>query len=374
MYVKSILCHAAGTGVNTATAQVYFCPVGVSSASTNKIFDVDVSAGETVLLEPSYPLVLDTTGDSLQVGTGNYTGIAATHVNFLITGDKEDDTCISLKSSLARTAAKLLGVNKDADLSLRGATQSSRVLPPEVFSATGGTKIPSGDYTYHVWTTGTPAPLSVFDVTEGSRSLDVLLVGGGGGGGANNSGGGGAGGMVYGTGVITATDGMSNVPITIGGAGSGGPASPEGPGTLGGDTIFGSSPNPYYLVASGGASGQWTQDSNKMLLVVEQVVLVLVVPVIEVHQHHIHFQDLQLNQHNQVILELMVLVTLEGMVFVPPLMVVAAEAVVQVVMVEILLLQMDHLRWNWRSRNDTSRISCTDSCTRNTFTKPHCMD
>ena len=63
--------------------------VGVSSASTNKIFDVDVNAGETVLLEPSYPLVLDTTGDSLQVGTGNYTGIAATHINFLITGDKE---------------------------------------------------------------------------------------------------------------------------------------------------------------------------------------------------------------------------------------------------------------------------------------------
>ena len=89
VYVKSILAHAAGTGINTATAQVYFCPVGVSSNATNKIFDVDIQAGETVLLEPSYPLVLDTTGDSLQVGTGNYTGIAATDINFLITGDKE---------------------------------------------------------------------------------------------------------------------------------------------------------------------------------------------------------------------------------------------------------------------------------------------
>ena len=89
VYIKSIVCHAAGTGVTAATAQVYFCPVGVSSDATNKIFDVDVLAGETILLEPSYPLVLDTTGDSLQVGTGNYTGIAATHVNFLITGDKE---------------------------------------------------------------------------------------------------------------------------------------------------------------------------------------------------------------------------------------------------------------------------------------------
>ena len=89
VYIKSILAHAAGTGINTATAQVYFCPVGVSSNATNKIFDVDIQAGETVLLEPSYPLVLDTTGDSLQVGTGNFVGVAATHVNFMITGDKE---------------------------------------------------------------------------------------------------------------------------------------------------------------------------------------------------------------------------------------------------------------------------------------------
>ena len=89
VYIKSIICHASGTGINTATAQVYFCPTGIGSASTNKIFDVDVLAGETVLIEPSYPLVLDTTGDSLQVGTGNVTGLGATHVNFIITGDKE---------------------------------------------------------------------------------------------------------------------------------------------------------------------------------------------------------------------------------------------------------------------------------------------
>ena len=89
VYIKSIICHAAGTGIGTGTAQVYFCPTGISSASTNKIFDVDVLAGETVLIEPSYPLVLDTTGDSLQVGTGNFVGVAATHVNFIITGDKE---------------------------------------------------------------------------------------------------------------------------------------------------------------------------------------------------------------------------------------------------------------------------------------------
>ena len=88
VYIKSILAHAAGTGINTATAQVYFCPAGISSSSENKIFDVDVLSGETVLIEPSYPIVLENT-DELQVGTGNVTGLAATHVNFMITGDKE---------------------------------------------------------------------------------------------------------------------------------------------------------------------------------------------------------------------------------------------------------------------------------------------
>ena len=57
--------------------------------TNNKIFDVDVQAGETVLLEPSYPIVLESTGDQLIVGTGNLTGVAATHVNFMVTGDKE---------------------------------------------------------------------------------------------------------------------------------------------------------------------------------------------------------------------------------------------------------------------------------------------
>ena len=92
VYIKSIICHASGTGVATATAQVYFCPVGnggVGAAGTTKIFDMDIASGETVMIEPSYPLVLAATGDKLMVGTGNVVGLAATHVNFLITGYKE---------------------------------------------------------------------------------------------------------------------------------------------------------------------------------------------------------------------------------------------------------------------------------------------
>ena len=89
VYVKSILAHAPGPGVQTATAQVYFVPNGGSFSNTNKIFSVNLAAGETVMLEPSYPLVLDTTGDSLRVGTGALPGLGSTDINFIITGDKE---------------------------------------------------------------------------------------------------------------------------------------------------------------------------------------------------------------------------------------------------------------------------------------------
>ena len=83
VYIKSIICHQSGGGITTATAQVYFVPNGGSVGVANRIFDVDVNAGETVLIEPSYPLVLDTTGDALFVGAGTST------MNVIITGDKE---------------------------------------------------------------------------------------------------------------------------------------------------------------------------------------------------------------------------------------------------------------------------------------------
>ena len=43
VYVKSIICHATGTGVATATGQVYFVPNGSAAAKTNEVFDVDIS-------------------------------------------------------------------------------------------------------------------------------------------------------------------------------------------------------------------------------------------------------------------------------------------------------------------------------------------
>jgi|TARA_B100001094_G_C18189376_1_gene806061 hypothetical protein len=82
VYIKSIIAH--GVGINTfPTAQVYYVPNGSSADESNRIFDVTLSAKETVLLEPSYPIVLTETGDKLFVGVGN------SAINFIIMGDKE---------------------------------------------------------------------------------------------------------------------------------------------------------------------------------------------------------------------------------------------------------------------------------------------
>ena len=95
VYIKSILCHyPGGGGINTAAAHVYVVPNGDAfsdadtGTSVNRVFDVDIQSGETVLLEPAYPIVLDTTGDAIFVGTGNV-GTGATYCNFMISGDKE---------------------------------------------------------------------------------------------------------------------------------------------------------------------------------------------------------------------------------------------------------------------------------------------
>ena len=82
VYVKSIICSGAAT-TQGGNAHVYFVPNGGSAGATNQIFDVAFTAGETVLIEPSYPLVFDTTGDAL------FCGAKTASCNILITGDKE---------------------------------------------------------------------------------------------------------------------------------------------------------------------------------------------------------------------------------------------------------------------------------------------
>ena len=116
-----------------------------------------------------------------------------------------------LKSSLARTVGKLLGVSKDTDLSLRGDVQSSRFVEPP-FAATGGTKITSGSNVYHVFTTN-----QNFQVDSGTNNIELLVVGGGGATAESYSGGGGGGGVAYGP-SVSVSAGTYAVTVGAGGA------------------------------------------------------------------------------------------------------------------------------------------------------------
>ena len=110
------------------------------------------------------------------------------------------------KSSLAKSATKLLGVFRDRDLSLRGFNSSTRNLS---FSASGGTKITSGSNVYHVFTTS-----GSFVVSGGlSKNMELLVVGGGGGTGGTYTGGGGGGGVAYGPSISIST---GTYPVTVG--------------------------------------------------------------------------------------------------------------------------------------------------------------
>ena len=101
------------------------------------------------------------------------------------------------KSSLAKSAGKLLGVFKEADFSLRGATQQSRKPQPALI-ATGGNQspgdglAPGNGYRYHTFTSS-----GSLVVTDAAGTAEILLVAGGGSGSGNSGyssyGGGGAG-------------------------------------------------------------------------------------------------------------------------------------------------------------------------------------
>ena len=160
-----------------------------------------------------------------------------------------------IKSSLARTVGKLLGVYKDTDLSLRGDVQSSRIPPPPL-SLSGGTitagVAPGDGYTYFAFITD-----GNLIATGGPGTVDFLVIGGGGGAGAgdpgnNASAGSGAGGVARGLSVPISA---GTIPITVGQGGAGAPAPRSSQASNGGDSKFGAPGDPYYALAHGGGYG-----------------------------------------------------------------------------------------------------------------------
>ena len=161
------------------------------------------------------------------------------------------------KSSLARSAGKLFGVFKEADLSLRGATQNTRKITLPV-QASGGTEITSGNNKYHVFLGSSEQN---FSVTNGG-TCEILVVAGGGSGGYFYGRGGGAGGVVH----------APDFPVEAGvtykaSAGNGAAAIPlsTGFGNNGNASYFKPSPAPAApsatnLYAMGGGGGGYSGD------------------------------------------------------------------------------------------------------------------
>jgi hypothetical protein len=91
IYVKSILIHNLGlTTTSSVRAHVYYVPNGSSVSTNNQIFNVSIAQSESVLLEPSYPIVLTTTGDTISIGcTVESSTTNNAQINVIINGDKE---------------------------------------------------------------------------------------------------------------------------------------------------------------------------------------------------------------------------------------------------------------------------------------------
>ena len=163
------------------------------------------------------------------------------------------------KSSLARSVGKLLGVFSERDLSLRGATQSSRLPKPSgPITATGGNKYTPGDgFIYHAFINSmNSGPNGVFAQTAGGDTVKILIVaGGGGGGGGYYAGGGGGGGILEGT-LAEHQPGSFTITVGAGGAGS---ANATGNASNGQNSVF----DAVTALGGGkGGSGPGTNDSG----------------------------------------------------------------------------------------------------------------
>tara|TARA_Y100000592_G_scaffold51369_1_gene81232 strand:- start:289 stop:1224 length:936 start_codon:yes stop_codon:yes gene_type:complete len=180
-----------------------------------------------------------------------------------------------LRSSLAKTVGKLLGVYRNTDLSLRTTVKSKHVVPN--FSATGGNQntaggdAPGNGYKYHVFTSS-----GSLVCTGSPKNIEFLVVAGGGGGGYGNGGGAGAGGLrtndpnvpsgIKVTSTVTLAAGT--YPITVGNGGQSHPepysarkGEPSSIGSLviatgggGGGPVSPSEQNPNMDGGSGGGS------------------------------------------------------------------------------------------------------------------------
>ena len=138
----------------------------------------------------------------------------------------------------------------------RSGTDGSGV-PRNTADASGGVKITTSDYVYHIFMGGTGPNYAgnsiseeTFTINSGAiNNAEILVVGGGAGAGDDGAGGGGAGAVYHATGVTLPS---SPIPIQIGERGTGGPGLQNNAG----NTTFGP------VTAQGGGAGKDGSDGN----------------------------------------------------------------------------------------------------------------
>jgi hypothetical protein len=99
-FVRTLILHASSLDTPSPDApafvQVHVVPGSggsVGSASSNtRIARVNIAANDTFFVEPEYPIILDTNGDSIQVTNegGLYGGANSYAINVLAMGDREE--------------------------------------------------------------------------------------------------------------------------------------------------------------------------------------------------------------------------------------------------------------------------------------------
>ena len=160
------------------------------------------------------------------------------------------------KSYAGRALGKMLEGFKSSDVGKGFGSGAASSIGNQ---ATGG-EIISGQlqtiagvtYRYHYFKS--PGSLIFPERGDFNGDVDVLIVGGCGSGGNRSGGGGGAGGIAVGTNIVFPGVGQLTIPITVG---DGGPVAGnnDSRGNNGSDSLFGASPNPYYVIGQGGGYG-----------------------------------------------------------------------------------------------------------------------
>ena len=118
------------------------------------------------------------------------------------------------KSSLAKSAGKLLGVFREADLSLRGATQSSRfreIVFVDITLTNSASNNTGGGNNYITWTSSGAFAIDGPGLSNPIFKIDYLLIGGGGG----------TGGFASGVGYFNGTAGVDSTALGVRAAGGG---------------------------------------------------------------------------------------------------------------------------------------------------------